>query len=166
MTAPDAPRLPDDLVIPPRPPLPAPAAQRHARNAAPQTLLRDPRTSLIAYIVALALIAFWPTHVDEGAGPLLRTITRLVPFLTYPRIEFGANVMLFVPLGLLLTLILTRHRWLVLPIAFVATVTIEAMQAAVLDARTPSILDIIANTAGACLGMIIAAVAEELTRKR
>jgi hypothetical protein len=56
---------------------------------------------LSAYVIALALIAFWPAPVDSGAGPLLRAVTRVFPLLTYARIEFGANILLFVPLGFL-----------------------------------------------------------------
>ena len=40
------------------------------------------------------------------------------------------------------------------------TVAIECSQALLLDKRTPSVLDIIANTAGACLGMLIVAAVE------
>ena len=128
--------------------------------------LRDPRLYLAAYAALLAAIAFWPIPVDSGAGPLIRAITRLFPLLTYDRIEFLANIALFVPLGLLLTLIITRQRWLVLPIAILATVTIECVQAIALAQRTPSLLDIVANTAGACLGMLLAVLIESLRRSR
>ncbi len=127
---------------------------------------RDARAWLVAYGVAVALIGFWPVPVDSGAGPLLRAVTAVFPVATYERIEFGANVVMFVPLGLLLTMLLPQARWLVLPIAFVATVTLESGQAIALSARTPSVLDIIANTAGACLGMLVAAFIELLARSR
>lgn len=119
---------------------------------------------LAGYGVVLAAIAFWPTPVDAGARPLLRAVHSLVPVLTYARIEFAANVALFVPVGLLLTLVLHRRRWLVLPVAFLMTVTIESVQAIALAARTPSVLDIVANTAGACVGMVCAALAEAVSR--
>ncbi|SFI75802.1 MULTISPECIES: VanZ family protein [Microbacterium] len=122
---------------------------------ATRSLARDPRAYLALYVVLLAGVAFWPSPVDQGAGPLIRLITRILPVLTYPRIEFAANIALFIPLGFLLTLILTRNRWLTLPIAFVATVTIECVQAVALGARTPSMLDVVANTAGACVGILL-----------
>lgn len=127
---------------------------------------RSSRAWLSAYVIVLALIAFWPVPVDSGAGPLLRAVTRIFPLLTYSRIEFGANILLFVPLGFLLTFILARERWLVMPIAFLTTVTIETGQAIALAARTPSVLDIVANTAGACLGIVLAVFAETLSRSR
>lgn len=121
--------------------------------------LLEPRVILGAYVFVLTLIALWPTPVDSGAGPLLRLVARVAPILTYSRIEFGANILLFVPLGLLLALILQR-RYLIVPIAVVATVTIESIQALMIDKRTPSVLDIIANLTGACLGLLIVAFIE------
>ncbi len=128
--------------------------------------MADPRAWLSAYAIVLALVAFWPVPVDSGAGPFLRAVTRAFPLLTYPRIEFAANIVMFVPLGFLLTFVLRGERWMVLPIAFVTTVAIETGQAIALAARTPSVLDIIANTAGACVGMLLAAGAELIVRSR
>lgn len=113
---------------------------------------------LAAYAVVVAAIALWPVPVDSDAGPLLRAITRHFPVLTYERIEGAANVVLFVPLGFLLTRILHDARWLILPIALVTTVAIEAIQAAALPQRTSSALDVLANVTGACIGMIVAAI--------
>lgn len=153
----------DHLVIPPRPPLPRVPDRRGQRLP---RLARRPGAWLAAYGVLLAGIAFWPVPVDSGARPLLRAIHEIAPLLTYARIEFSANILLFVPLGALLALIFRVERWLVLPIAFLTTVTIETGQAVALAARTPSVLDIIANTAGACAGMVTVAFAELLARSR
>ncbi|MGF3055973.1 VanZ family protein [Microbacterium sp. YY-01] len=110
--------------------------------------------------MALSLIAFWPRHVDEALSPWIRRVVKYVPLVTYDRIEFAANVGLFVPFGLLLAFMLVQHRYLVLPIAFIATVTIESVQEVLLDNRTSSMRDIIANTAGACIGLVLAVVIE------
>jgi len=180
------------LVIPPRPPLPAtaprtalpaadarpslpkpaPAAFRPAEPLRPAPaarlarLVREPGAWLAAYGLVLAAIAFWPAPVDSGAGPFLRRVEQLFPVLSYARIEFGANILLFVPLGLLLALLFPRSRWIVMPLAFVTTVAIESVQALALDRRTPSVLDIVANTAGACVGLLIAAFVAALQRGR
>ncbi|WP_308492979.1 VanZ family protein [Microbacterium terrisoli] len=122
-------------------------------------LVRDPRAWLAPYVVALALIAFWPSHVDEGMGPFLRALTRALPVLTYARVEFAANIALFVPLGVLPMMIL-RRRYLIVPIALVATVTIEAVQSLMGGQRTSSVLDVIANLTGACVGMLVVALVE------
>jgi glycopeptide antibiotics resistance protein len=116
---------------------------------------RDARVWLAGYVVALALIAFWPVPVDRAAQGLVAAITRAVPFLTYDVIETAANVVLFVPLGALLALVLPRRALLVLGIALVATVAIELAQAALLPERTPSLRDVLANLCGAAVGLSI-----------
>ena len=136
---------------------PADSVPRHPRTATRVAA----RAVLTIYGITLAMIALWPVPVDSGSGGLLRVVTRIFPVLTYSRIEFSANILLFVPLGVLLMLIL-RRRYLILPIAIVVTLAIECSQALLLDRRTPSMLDIIANTAGACIGMLIVAVVESM----
>lgn len=113
------------------------------------------------YVAGLAAIVFWPTPVDRGAGRLLRAITRRLPFLTYDVIEFLANVALFVPFGALVALLIVRGlRLLVLPIALAVTLTIEATQGLLLDQRTASVSDVIANTLGAAVGLVVAMIIE------
>lgn len=158
------------LVPPPLPPgwrVPAPRAATSAEERARPTpwhsalgaRLAEPRVLLGIYVIALTLIALWPTPVDAGARPLLRGLSRFVPMLTYARIEFAANILLFIPLGVLLAMIL-RQRYAIVPIAFVATVTIESIQALMIDKRVPSVMDIIANLAGACIGLLIVVAVE------
>lgn len=153
---PDAPpRPPLPAQTPPRPPLPVRA--RRPRASAPVLVLAG-------YVVALALIAFWPTPVDAGVAPLIDALSRRVPVITGSRVEFAANVALFVPLGVLLPSILRGSRDLVLPIALVATVTIECTQALLLDARVPSVLDVVANLTGASVGMLAVAAWRRVRR--
>ena len=54
---------------------------------------------VVLYFTALALLALWPTEVDVPARPMLASITANMPWLTYARIEFSANVLLFMPFG-------------------------------------------------------------------
>lgn len=137
-------------------------AARTARRA----VLRDPRVWLGAYVVVLGAIAFWPVPVDRGASGLLAAIERALPWLTYDVIEFTANVLLFVPLGILLTLLLARRRW-VLPIALAATALIETGQALLLAERTPAVTDVIANVLGAGIGMlVVVALPQKRDRQR
>lgn len=121
---------------------------------------------MLAYGVVLAAIAFWPQPVDSGVSPFVRVLTRLVPLLTYERIEFGSNVVLFVPLGIVLGLLLPASRHLVVPLAFLSSLTIEAIQAVMLADRTPSVFDLIANVAGACLGLVLLSGYEWMARHR
>ncbi|GAA1944316.1 VanZ family protein [Microbacterium deminutum] len=131
------------------------ADTRPVAPAAPGRILRDPRLWLALYSVVLAAIAFWPVPVDRGSGGMLRAISAAVPWLTYDVIESSANVLLFVPLGILLALVLPRRRWLVVPIALAVTVVIECGQALFLHQRTASVRDVVANLIGAVIGLAI-----------
>lgn len=142
--------------IPPKPPLPP--KHRRASTTAPVLVLAG-------YLLTLAVIAFWPTPVDAGVAPVIDALSRRLPAITRPRVEFAANVALFVPFGVLLPLILRGAKELVLPIALVATVTIECTQALVLQARVPSVLDIVANVSGASVGMLGLAVWQRVRRR-
>ncbi|WP_349426379.1 VanZ family protein [Microbacterium sp. LWS13-1.2] len=115
---------------------------------------------LVVYAVILALIAFWPVPVDRGASGFLRAISSVVPWLTYDVIETSANVLLFVPFGVLLALALPLQRGLVVPLALATTLVIESGQALLLAERTPSLRDIVANVLGATIGLAIVQLIE------
>lgn len=116
------------------------------------------RGLLVVYFVVLALIAFWPTPVDRAAGSFLLWLGRVVPLLSYSRVEFSSNVLLFVPFGLLVAQLLRSHRYLAVVLGFLARLGIELVQWLALPARTPSIYDVLANTIGAALGFLIVVI--------
>jgi glycopeptide antibiotics resistance protein len=110
---------------------------------------------LLFYVVALSLVVFWPQHVDKGAGSFLRAIMHFLPIVTPHRVEFGANILLFVPLGVLLAIMAPRRRHIIAPVGFLVSLSIESVQGVLLEGRTASVFDIVANTAGACLGLLL-----------
>ena len=79
-----------------------------------------------------------------------------MPWLTYARIEFAANVMLFVPFGWCAALGWRRWHALVIPAGILISVAIEAGQGLLLAERTSSVLDVVANTLGTVVGWLIA----------
>ncbi|OAZ43922.1 hypothetical protein A9Z40_13045 [Microbacterium arborescens] len=119
-------------------------------------MTRRARALLIGYVVVLALIAFWPTPVDRDAGPILRAITSAVPWLTYDRIEFSANIALFIPFGWCAALGWPRWHAYVVPAGLVISVVIETAQGVLLAERTASAWDVVANTLGTTAGWLIA----------
>ena len=121
---------------------------------------------LVVYAVVLMLIAFWPVPVDRGASGFLRSISNAVPWLTYDGIETTANVLLFVPFGVLLALALPVQRGLVVPLALATTLVIESGQALFLAERTPSLRDIVANVLGAAIGLAIVQLAERRAARK
>ncbi|BDV29770.1 hypothetical protein Microterr_04300 [Microbacterium terricola] len=130
------------------------------RDAARPTRRRVARVLIAVYLLALALIAFWPQPVDRDLSDVLQAVTRALPWLSYEVIEFSANVLLFVPFGVLLALAAPRLRAFVVPIGLAASVVIELGQAVLLSERTPSLLDVVANTAGAAIGLGLVLVIE------
>ncbi|GGE99360.1 VanZ family protein [Mycetocola zhadangensis] len=124
----------------------------------PPRLRRIAALAAVAYAIALALIAFWPTPVDQ---PIERPIHRAVDWsqshgaevVTYPFIESMANVALFIPVGFLLVLILGAGRWWLSVLAGAAlSAAIELGQLYFLDARFATMNDVFANTAGTLAG--------------
>ncbi|WP_051973314.1 VanZ family protein [Cryobacterium sp. MLB-32] len=117
----------------------------------------------VGYLLALALIAFWPTPVDKEAHvPLVSLLGWLqghgAPgWLTYTFVEFSANIVLFVPVGLLAVILLGARRWwCAIVVGFVASCGIELGQLLFLPARYATSGDVIANTLGAALGTVLA----------
>lgn len=173
----DSPSSPQDVP----PPLPPDAQERidaalaalgyfgaAEASTAPEPPSRWRRLSTWAavYAVVLAAIAFWPEPVDARAGDLTAWIIRAVPGLTYQRLEFGANIALFLPFGLAVGALLRQHRYLVLPLAVLTSLTVEGAQAVLIPARTPSLFDILANVSGASLGLVALVIFEEVRRRR
>jgi glycopeptide antibiotics resistance protein len=125
------------------------------------------------YLIAAAAIVLWPTRVDAPYdGGLFAALRALhdhgVPsFVNYAFVESGANVVMFVPLGFLLTTIFsTRLWWLPTLIGFAASAAGELAQLLFLPNRVASIGDVAANTAGALIGTLLAVAGRELVRAR
>jgi glycopeptide antibiotics resistance protein len=81
----------------------------------------------------------------------------LPDWIGYGAVESGANVLLFVPFGLLATLGLQpKHRWAPIALGLASSAAIELGQLLFLPARTASWADVLANTSGAALGVLAA----------
>jgi VanZ family protein len=111
------------------------------------------------YALALAAIAFWPTHVDRNVDVLDFSAARWVrdhgmsPDVVYAVIELGANVALFVPFGVLAMLLSVRVTSVRAVLAAAAVSgAIEVVQALARPERTATISDVVANVLGAAVG--------------
>jgi glycopeptide antibiotics resistance protein len=99
--------------------------------------------------------------VDRGVSPMLGRFVlwmqRYALGFSYEMVEFTANVIWFVPLGLLGVLAVGRRWWwLVLLGGAAVSIAIEAGQWLLLPERTPTPVDVIANTLGVAIGVAIA----------
>lgn len=109
------------------------------------------------YLLSAAYLVFWP-QPDAPAGSVLHFTEALeavgITFISGTMVEFFLNVLLFVPLTMLGTLLWPRVnplQWVFLGVA--ATVTIEFVQYAALPDRSATLSDLVANTLGAVIGV-------------
>ncbi len=117
--------------------------------------------ALVIVSGAILAITLWPTPVDAPAhdtiGEVLTSLHRAgVPqAINYSFVEVSSNVVMFVPLGAVLTLLLPRKRWWIAPLVACATSSlIELTQLVFLPHRFATISDVMANTTGALLGSL------------
>lgn len=112
--------------------------------------------ALGVYVVAVAVVVLSPVSyrvVVHAIGDGIRDVLRVSSFGS-GWIEFGANVVMFVPLGFLLTLLLRNH-WYGVVLALVLSAGVEIAQI-VIPSRQPSLRDIVANVLGAAVGAALA----------
>lgn len=116
---------------------------------------------LMACVLVVLLATMWPTPLDKDYG------TSIVKFLDvlhrngvpewfgYNKLEFSANILMFLPIGFLVALLLpVKVWWLALILCPLMSVGIEFTQATFLSARFATANDVIANTTGAVIGIL------------
>jgi acetyltransferase-like isoleucine patch superfamily enzyme len=121
---------------------------------------------LAVYAAILACIGFWPTPVERPVAGAYRSVLLflqdqpLTAGIRAGHVEVAANVVLFVPLGLLIAALLPARSWWLGAVAgLLASSSIEAVQFLALDQRQATLRDVASNTAGALLGALAVALA-------
>jgi uncharacterized membrane protein HdeD (DUF308 family) len=118
--------------------------------------------SLLAVGAAVAVVTFRQSPPDpQGQLQLAAFLRRayqngLPRWVTLDAIQFGANVVMFTPIGFFGAVLLPGRRWLVVPAAAGASSVIEIVQALRLPERVGSVGDVVANTLGALIGYLLA----------
>jgi len=110
-----------------------------------------------AYLVALGIVLLWPDHIDRNAGAAYAVLYAVFPGATATAMDFGLNVVLFLPFGALLATILRGHPWVLAGVAWVVPLFVELFQGVFLPGRTSSVLDVAANTLGGLIGAALTA---------
>jgi hypothetical protein len=83
--------------------------------------------------------------------------------LAVERFEFIANVLVVVPAAGLASIVWPRLRWTQwTAYGFVASFSVEALQALVITARSATFSDVVANTLGALIGAAFVAVVRRM----
>lgn len=122
---------------------------------------------LAVYLLVVARITLWPDFADDHALGTVRALTqwlsaRGVP-VTFAGVEAGANVLMFGPFGVLVGLLARRRRlwWAVVVAAGCAlSAAIETSQRLFLPTRVPTVQDVVMNTLGAALGVVVLVVGQ------
>jgi len=116
----------------------------------------------IPFVAALALLTLTPARVEQSMPNLLDVVLsgahRLGwESLDFTRLEIIANVLVFVPIGILAFILMPRPLW---PLAVVLgpalSLAIEVAQRLALPHRAATLTDVIANSGGALIGVFVA----------
>ena len=130
-------------------------------------------TLLLVCLGVVLWVTMSPTPINLGREDAIRKLLTLlhdngVPeWFGYSKLEFTANIAMFVPLGVLIGLALPRRGvWLGLLLAPAFSGAIELAQALLLSQRTASVQDVVANSIGGWIGLLIAVVIRALVHAR
>ena len=121
------------------------------------------------YLVGLARVTLWPRLADDDGFDLVRTVLSWISSagiaLTYSAAEFLANIALFVPFGILVSLLWPRRpAWAVITLGLTTSGAIELAQLLFLPHRVADVRDLVANTLGTAVGVGVLLAAR--TRQR
>ena len=130
-------------------------------------------TVLVLCLALVMLATMWPTPLDQGYATSIDRVLQVlhrngVPeWFGYTKLEFSANVLMFVPIGFLLTMILPmRVWWLALVVGCGLSISIELIQGAVLTARFATVSDVVSNSIGTVVGAFLAVIIRSLVYSR
>ncbi|MGM7698617.1 VanZ family protein [Microbacterium sp. A84] len=123
-------------------------------------------TVLLAFYAAFVLlVTMWPNPKQLEFGSISSRLLQVlhnfgVPeSFGYDKLEFTANIGMFVPLGFLLGLALARKAWWVAIFLLPAfSGAIEFTQGLALDERVSTFYDVLSNTIGGYLGLLLAMI--------
>lgn len=114
----------------------------------------------VVYLVGLARVTLWPRLGDDDGFDLVRTVLGWINAagiaLTYSATEFLANIALFVPFGILVSLLRPRWKaWTVVALGLGTSCAIELAQLLFLPHRVSDVRDLVANTLGTAVGVAV-----------
>lgn len=139
-------------------------AQRRNRGELPDRVVLAARLLLALNFVVLALIVLTPADGNEALGLVGRIargiagVTGLEYWEVFPPLEFAANILMFVPFGVLLPLAIGRLSLgsyaVTVGFALATSICVELVQMLV-PGRVTDPRDLASNVLGAVLGVLI-----------
>jgi len=124
---------------------------------------RHPVLSVLTllYLGGVAWITLGPQPQVASKDGIVMQVLRILwehpatDWITYSAVEFTANIAMFLPIGLFFLLLFGRSRWwLAMGIPFLMTLCIETAQIWI-PGRVSDIRDVISNTLGAVVGVLL-----------
>jgi len=127
----------------------------------------------VLYLAGVAWVTLGPEPYDsDTSGVLWRFLDffaryEATDWITFGRVEFTANIAMFVPLGIFFVLLLgRRHWWLAILLCGALSCAIEISQGALLPTRVSDLADVIANTSGGAIGAVLGVVLMSISLAR
>ncbi|MET1053480.1 MAG: VanZ family protein [Mycetocola sp.] len=115
----------------------------------------------LAYLAFVGWATLGPQPIDENTNGLIFRILGVLDrypataWVTYNNLEFISNIGMFFPVGLFLVLLFGRRLWwFAMSLGFALTCAIELAQVFI-PTRVSDPRDIVANTCGAVLGVLV-----------
>ncbi|MBO3096368.1 VanZ family protein [Cellulomonas dongxiuzhuiae] len=127
------------------------------------------RVALVVYLAAVGVVTLRPAPPDDATLGLARQVIAWLEAtglpVSFPGIEAAANVVMFVPFGVLVGLLLRRPSWVVVLLGAATSGLIETVQRW-LPTRFPTLQDVVMNTLGAAVGVLVLTLAVRLRAGR
>ncbi|KJC65864.1 hypothetical protein TZ00_00925 [Agreia bicolorata] len=125
------------------------------------------------YLGGVAWVTLGPEPYDADTSSVLWRFLdffgryEATDWITFDRVEFIANIAMFVPLGIFFVLLLGRRRWwLAILLCGAISCAIEIWQGALLPTRVADIADVVANTSGGTVGVLLGVVLMSISLAR
>lgn len=116
----------------------------------------------LAYLAVVGWVTLGPQPLDNRARGLLWDVLEKLQgyeslaWITYDRVEFAANILMFIPIGLLFVLLFGRRQWwFAILVSVLVTLGIEFAQLFLSD-RVTDVRDLVSNAIGAVIGVLLA----------
>ncbi|MEV8250436.1 VanZ family protein [Microbacterium sp. NPDC076768] len=116
----------------------------------------------IPFLAGLAALTLTPSRVEQSMPSFLDLILSTAHRLGWTSLDFAgleviANILVFLPIGILAFVLLPRRFWLLaILIGPLLSLAIETAQRVALPHRIATLNDVVANSAGALLGVALA----------
>lgn len=118
----------------------------------------------IPFLSVLAVLTLTPSRVEDSMPNLLDLVLSAAhrlgwTALDFTRLEVIANVLVFIPVGILAFVLLPRRVWMLsLLVGPLLSLSIEVAQRIALPHRAATVTDVVANSSGATAGVAFALV--------